>query len=240
MIVLAVVAVLATSAFAYRTVERVRVGSAEFDRALLYANVISETIPAPATLSDAYLLNIALLNAMSPPEVDAIVTRLQQAEDAYRASITRWTTELRASSSPDAPGILSTLDEIAVPAERFWSLVNNDIVAAARGGDPGTALPTVFGSLREAFQQHHDLGDRLYAELQAAQTAQEDQTTRNIEHERNVAIVFVSALVLALVITGLLLHLRLKRARLQVVHDEPVSDGMPIEPVRAHASAGII
>jgi hypothetical protein len=209
-VALGVLAVLATSAFAYRTVERVRIGSEEFDRAVLFNSVLVDTTPAPATLSDAYLLNIGLLDA-TPEQIEETVGLLDMAETAYNASIANWTRELQEEGGADANTALALLDELTEPANEFWRLSSEVVVPAAERGDTGAALEAVFGPLRESFTQHHDVGDRILTELVAAQERQEARTTDYIEQQRNIAIVVVSCVCLALVIAGLWLRIRVKR-----------------------------
>jgi hypothetical protein len=222
-IALGVIAVLATAGFAYRTVERVRIGSEEFDRALLYNNVLLDTTPAPGTLSDAYLLNIGLLDA-TPAEIEETVKLLGLSEDAYNASIANWTRELQEEGGADANAALALLDELTEPANEFWRLSNEVVVPAAQSGDVGLALETVFGPLRESFTQHHEVGDRILTELVAASERQEARTTDYIEHQRNVAIVVVACVCLALVLAGVWLRIRIKRAPVQTSVPQEVND----------------
>ena len=210
-IALGVIAVLATAGFAYRTVERVRIGSDEFDRAVLFNSVLVDTTPAPATLSDAFLLNIGLLDATAE-QIDETAELLGMAETAYNASIANWTRELQEEGGADANTALALLDELTEPANEFWRLSNEVVVPAAERGDSAVVLETVFGPLRETFTQHHDVGDRILTELVAAQQRQEVRTEDFIVEQRNVAIVVVACVCIALVIVGLWLRIRVNRS----------------------------
>ncbi len=194
LVALPLIAVLLTGAIAYRTVERVRIGSPEFDRVLLYSNVIGDTVPAPATLSDSYLLTIGLATSSDPTATAAQIALLGKAKNAYDQSINKWSGEVVKAKGADAATIKSTLDALAEPAGRFWSLAESQLVPAVKSGDGGAALALVLGPLHDAFQAHHDLGDRIATQLLAAQANQEAATRRAIEHERNADMAYAAGL----------------------------------------------
>jgi hypothetical protein len=213
LVVVPVVGILATAAVGYRTVERVRIGSPEFDRVLLYSKVIGDTVPAPATLSDPYLLTIGLALAPDPATNADQIALLTKAEDGYRASIKTWTDQLAPVSGTDADTVRATMAQLVEPADRFWSLVDKTLVPAVRAGDGATATATVLGPIREAFQAHHDLGDTLSAQLVTAQSNQEAATRRMIEHQRDLAVAMVAAVTVVLLFAAVLLVRRPRSGR---------------------------
>jgi hypothetical protein len=224
---LGVIAVLATSALAYRTVERVRIGSSEMDRALLYNFAMLDTTPAPGTLGNAYLLNISLLDT-SPEDLEATVAQLHGSEDAYRSTIAAWEQEFSDHGGADAEAAGALLRELSGPADEFWRLSNDVVVPAVEQGDLATALDTVFGPMQTAFSEHHALGDRIFTEFSEAQTRQENRTTDYIERQRDIAIVFVLCLCVALIIAGVLLRMRAVRHMSARVDNAPT----PVVPER--------
>lgn len=207
---LGVIAVLATAAVSYVIIERVRIGSEEFDRALLFNNVVLDTTAPPGTLSDAYLLNISLLDA-PPEQVEQTVQMLNAAEDAYVTSLSKWTQELSEAGGADAAHAQALLQKLSAPGDDFWQLTNQTIIPAIEQGDTATVLETVFGPMQAAFNEHNEVSQQILTDVVAAQLRQEDRTTSFIEHQRTIAIVFVACLSVALLIAGVLLRIRAVR-----------------------------
>jgi hypothetical protein len=198
LVALPIIAVLLTAAVAFVTVERVRIGSPEFDRVLLYQGVIGDTVPAPATLSDPYLLAISMATNPDPDALDGQLALLAKAENGYRASIDKWTGEVAPVKGADAETVRATMAELAVPAQAFWTTVDAQFIPAVRSGDAATALTVVLGPLGDAVKTHHDIGDRLFGRLMTAQSNQEASTRSMIEGTRTVALTIVAVLVLLL------------------------------------------
>ena len=199
-VLLPLIGVLATAGIAYRTVERVRIGSPEFDRVLMYGKVIDDTVPAPASLSDPYLVTIGIATGADASAVATQIELLGQAKQGYDQAVAKWPTALSGASGIDADKVRATLAQMTEAAQRFWTLAQTDLVQAVNRGDGGAALALVLGPLREAFQAHHDLGDRITGELLTAQKNQEAATRRMIEHERTVDVLAVTVLAMTLVI----------------------------------------
>lgn len=180
-----------TATFAYRSIERVRIGSDEFDRALLYSGVIGDTVPAPATLSDGYLLTIAIVTETDATKRDQRIADLGKAHDAYSASIEKWTAKVAPVRGADADVVRSTLLEMERPTKEFWTLAQQQLLPLVRNGNAGDALALVLGPISQAYDDQRAIDDHLAVVLFNAQANQEARTRAALEHQRSILVVAV-------------------------------------------------
>ncbi|MBI5435161.1 MAG: HAMP domain-containing protein [Planctomycetes bacterium] len=150
---IAAVGFLALSGLFFRTVETVKVNGPMYGEIVLGKDLVADILPPPEYLLEANLAAHELVSAVvhnAPQlELDEQIERLARLATEFETRHVYWEENL-----PEGALRTAMLEESYVPAQEFLSIVERELVPAAREGDTQKVDDLLEGSLSQAYAAH--------------------------------------------------------------------------------------
>jgi methyl-accepting chemotaxis protein len=174
MIVLFVAAFAGFAAFAYSTIDRVKVNGPCYDSILEGKLAIADVLPPPECIIEAYLVCLQMLEETDPARLKALAERarfLKEGKDQYDDRHAFWERTL-------PPGDLKAamVQDAHREAMKFFELRDREYIPAILKGDADRGRSLLAGPLREAYEAHRKHADRVVGLAQARNRADEADT----------------------------------------------------------------
>jgi methyl-accepting chemotaxis protein len=156
---------IGVAGFGYHAINQIRIGSETYDAIIRDKDLIADILPPPAYIVEANLEVALTLN--DPVSLDARRDRLKQLHKEYNERIAFW----RGSDLPETLKA-QVADDVAPPAEAFWTAVEQRLLPALQNGDTATAN-AAFAETQTAYNLHRGAVDKLVTDATALHAADE-------------------------------------------------------------------
>ncbi len=167
-----------------------KIGGALCDKVMLGKDLVSDILPPPEYIIEAYLETSLL--AKEPQSISEHRKRLTELKKEYDSRHEYW-----AAQDIDAQAKSQLLQKAHEPAQRFWQLLETSFYPAVEKKDLG-AIEAAFQKLTSAYSQHRAAIDETVLLANRSNdgiVAESTQFARNV----NFVLIFLSCVVLALV-----------------------------------------
>lgn len=141
---------------AYRTLNIVKVNGPHYQRVVQNKDLLADVLPPPAYIVEAYLTTRLMLDAQSKEELTDLVKHYQQLKKDFADRQAYWHENL-------ADGELkSEINEISrVPAEKFFKVVDDELIPALQKDDKANAHAIVLNKLPQLYAEHRIAVDQI-------------------------------------------------------------------------------
>jgi methyl-accepting chemotaxis protein len=148
-------------------------------------DLIADILPPPAYILESYLVALQLAGENSPEKIKDLKETLARLKSEYLQRHDFWNTEL-----PDNTTKRLFLQDSQKPAVDFYEIIEQKLFPAVDKGDREEEYKIVYGSLREKYEAHRKVIDRVV----------QDTTSENqrIEAKAEESITMRTAIMLAL------------------------------------------
>jgi methyl-accepting chemotaxis protein len=119
-------------------------------------DLVADILPPPAYILESYLVALQLAGENSPDKIKSLKETMARLETEYLQRHDFWKTEL-----PDSATKRLFLQDSRKPALDFYEIINQDLLPAAAQGDTEKKYQIVYGTLREKYEEHRKVIDRV-------------------------------------------------------------------------------
>ncbi|MGJ0509778.1 MAG: methyl-accepting chemotaxis protein [Methylocystis sp.] len=161
---------LASALASVIALERLKIGSAAYDRIITGKDLVADILPPPAYVIEAYLE--AHLALREPSAAATHLDRINQLRSDYQARREFW-----AKSEILPEDLKEVVARSDAEVQRFWSAVDSQLAPAARSGD-AEALSRAMSALAVEYQAHRAIVDELVVKANAFSAAAETSAAR--------------------------------------------------------------
>ena len=170
---------------AFNTLNVLRVNGPIYKDIVRGKDLIADILPPPAYILESYLVALQLTGENSPEKIKDLKETLARLKSEYLQRHDFWNTEL-----PDNTTKRLFLQDSQKPALDFYEIIEQKLFPAVDKGDREEEYKIVYGSLREKYEAHRKVIDRVV----------QDTTSENqrIEAKAEESITMRTAIMLAL------------------------------------------
>jgi len=158
---------LGYGAWAYWTLQTVKVGGPLYEQIETSQNLVSDVLPPPAYIIESYLTCLQIANAPDGQRQGQLVERLRTLEVEYRQRHQHW---LQAQLEPRLAEML--LRQAHEPATRFYAMVSSHFLPAVTRRDR-PAVERALADMGRLYEQHRAAIDQVV--VLAKQNAQNNE-----------------------------------------------------------------
>ncbi len=178
--------------------ERLRIGSAAYDRIITGKDLVADILPPPAYVIESFLE--AHIAARDPASAGSHLERLTQLRSEYQARREFWD---KSEILPLELKDLVTRSDVEV--QKFWNVIDTQLGPAARSGDP-SAMSRAMKELASDYQAHRAVVDEMVVKANAFSATSE--TTASSEAVIFRIVMFGSAAIVFAIVWGAIRYLR--------------------------------
>ncbi len=131
-------------------------------------DLIADILPPPEYILESYLVCHELASAGDAQAATPLIERLKQLQADFNTRRDYWSQAL-----PDGTMKRTLMDDVSRPAEDFFSMVQSDLIPAARRGDWKAANDVMDGRLTGLYEKHRQAVDRLVTQANDFNTGNE-------------------------------------------------------------------
>jgi len=179
-------------AFAYGTLETVKVNGPYYARVIQGKDLIADVLPPPAYLIESYAVTLQMLDASDAAALDSLAKRNEELRHAYAERHGHWERTLVDSPLKDA-----MVERAYRPGLAFFEVYDRELLPKLRAGDLAGARQVARGALAEKFQQHRQAVDEV-VKLGTIEAQRVEADTASVTSSRSGIMVALGAVVLAL------------------------------------------
>jgi methyl-accepting chemotaxis protein len=183
---------IAYAGWSYSTLQLAKVHGPYYQRIVQGKDLVADILPPPAYLIESYMEVLRLTGDVqanaSAAQISARIDRIQDLEKEYGDRHSFWSGAL-----PDGTMKSLMLKDSYEPAVEFFRVCRNDLYPTCRAGDVAKVTELSRGPLREHYEQHRSVIDRV-VELAVAENAKEEQEVTETVATRNawsIGLIFV-------------------------------------------------
>jgi methyl-accepting chemotaxis protein len=179
------------AAYAYVTLETVRVNGPYYQDIVVSKDLIADVVPPPANLVEPFLLVYLMAEELDAPTRKALIERYEQSRRVAQERYAHW----RKTLPDDALKTMLVTDAQAA-ADAFFDLVDRQFLPALKKSDLATVGEMIQGPLKTKYTEHRTAIDRVMR--MAAERSR--ATEAEVEHvvRRRVAMLGLVGLVFVL------------------------------------------
>lgn len=162
-------------AITFSTLSTIKVDGPHYNKIVADKNLMADILPPPAFIIESSLVARRVRDATTPEEIEFLASEFARLKSEYNASIENWT-----GSLTDEALRSELLQNSQSAARKFYQIVDNDLLPAARNQDTETVERLVTGDLAEHFENHFAAINNVVArnkEVEAADQALATATT---------------------------------------------------------------
>jgi methyl-accepting chemotaxis protein len=180
---------------AYRTVESVRVNGLLYMEIVRAKDLVADILPPPEYLVESFLVALRMTVEKNPAELERLISRSASLQKEYENRHGYWEKELK------DPVLRKTLlEDSYIPAEKYFLILNENLIPALRSGKNDLARKLADGELRQNYECHRIEIDRVVVLANDWSLRLESQA-RNAVKKGIQMMLLVIVLVLAAVLT---------------------------------------
>jgi len=183
---------LVFGAWTWHTINQTKVGGPNYNRIVLYKDLVADILPPPNYIIEAYLTVLQIADPDRVDELAPLIGKLQQLRQDYDGRHRFW------SGQPLPAGIKTRfLNDAHVPAMKFFEIADKEFVPAVKTGD-ATAVRTSMNKLAANYVEHRKAIDDVVSLSTREQTDVETSTATATRSDLSVLLlVFVLSAALA-------------------------------------------
>ena len=183
---------LVFGAWTWHTINQTKVGGPNYNRIVLYKDLVADILPPPHYIIEAYLTVLQIADPDRVDELAPLIGKLQQLRQDYDGRHRFW------SGQPLPAGIKTRfLNDAHVPAMKFFEIADKEFVPAVKTGD-ATAVRTSMNKLAANYIEHRKAIDDVVSLSTREQTDVETSTATATRSDLSVLLlVFVLSAALA-------------------------------------------
>jgi methyl-accepting chemotaxis protein WspA len=152
----------------YWTLTTVQIGGLSYRRIIASKDLVADVLPPPEYIIESYLLTREALDEHEPAALRALIERGKKLREEFETRHAYWQEHLEGEAMRR-----EMLKHAYVPAMRFYELRDRELEPALLAGRQEAAAALVRGPLREQYEQHRKVIDRIVAAALADQTRHE-------------------------------------------------------------------
>lgn len=198
LIILPIVFALGLAVFWFygsKTLEETRVLGPHYDRVVLSKDLIADVLPPPAFLVEAYLTAMQAAGSTEPRKRRELLSHYELLKKEFEARIKFWSENLQ-----DGPMKAGLVGPVRSEGERFFAVVDNELLPAIEANDP-SRLSAAVQALDKPFADHKAAVQSVVSGAQTYAKSTEAEVDRLVADRRT------NQMVLATAILALLLGL---------------------------------
>jgi methyl-accepting chemotaxis protein WspA len=164
----------------YWTLTTVQIGGEAYARIIASKDLVADVLPPPEYIIESYLLTREALDESDPAALRALFERGKKLREEYETRHAYWTENLVGEAMRR-----EMLKHAYEPAMRFYELRDRELEPALLAGRHEAAAALVRGPLREQYDQHRKVIDRIVESALAEQQQHERdamQVVREAKH----------------------------------------------------------
>ncbi|CAJ0871892.1 hypothetical protein AMST5_02365 [freshwater sediment metagenome] len=178
--------------------ERLRIGSAAYDRIITGKDLVADILPPPAYVIESFLE--AHIIARDPSSAASHLERLTQLRSEYQARREFW--DKSEILPPELKDVVTRSD---AEVQKFWNAIDMQLAPAAQSGDPA-AISRAMKELGSDYQAHRAVIDELVIKANAFSATAETAASNEAVIFRFV--MFGSAAIVFAMVWGAIRYLR--------------------------------
>lgn len=162
-------------AITFSTLSTIKVDGPHYNKIVADKNLMADILPPPAFIIESSLVARKVRDAKTSEEIDFLASEFERLQGEYNASIENWT-----GSLTDETLRTELLKNSQAAARRFYQIVDNQLLPAARNQDKETVERLVTGELAQLFDNHFAAINNVVArnkDVEAADQALATATT---------------------------------------------------------------
>jgi methyl-accepting chemotaxis protein WspA len=167
-------------ALSYWTLGTVRIGSEAYGRIIQSKDLVADILPPPEYIIESYLLTLQALDETDPAALRELASRGDKLRAEYEKRHDYWSETLGQGQIRR-----DMIQHSYEPAIRFYELRDREIMPALLRGERERAEALARGPLREQYEAHRRVIDRIVAAALADQTAQEQSSATLVRQATN-------------------------------------------------------
>jgi methyl-accepting chemotaxis protein len=159
LLVLVLTGFLAFSAVAFFTLDKLKIGGAEYDRIIRGKDLVADILPPPEYVIESYLVALQIENALeekdSPAVIHPLIARLAALEKDYNERHAYWNKE---PLDGEMKGVF--LGDSFKHAQDFYVLARSTFIPAVKANDL-TRADIALGQMKKAYELHRVAIDKV-------------------------------------------------------------------------------
>ena len=178
-------------AWTWHTIEQAKVGGANYNRIVLYKDLVADILPPPNYIIESYLTVLQLSDLERAADRESLIGKLGQLRKEYDARHRFWLEQ-------QLPEGIKTrfLGDAHNPSSRFFAIVEKEFIPAIRASDPVAARASL-RQLEAQYVEHRQAIDDVVSLSTREQGAVESDTAESLRAD-------AWALLLVFILSGLL------------------------------------
>ncbi len=182
LIVLAVVAQLINTGWAWWTLELAKVHGPYYKQVVMGKDVVADILPPPEYIVESYLTALQLVDDTERGDREELaqhIDKLKQLEKEYQDRQNYWQEELHHEEMRPL-----MLEKSREPAQRFYEIVRSGLIPACLAGDVVAAKAVVRGEVKSHYLAHRTVIDSL-VQIAVKYAADSESQISTIVADRN-------------------------------------------------------
>ncbi|HRF57326.1 MAG TPA: methyl-accepting chemotaxis protein [Campylobacterales bacterium] len=210
--IIVVLAMMATLAVSFFTIEQIKIKSPTYDAIILSKDLIADILPPPEYIIETKLVTHLMMEA-SAQEIPALKEKLISLQKEYADRQAYWS---KSALEPKARElILKTSKE---PAEKFFKVMNEEFLAAIDAKDKQKASEISIQKLKPLYEEHRKAVDELV--ILANKQAENDEKVATLALKKGAIFVTIIGVAgLGVAITLLLLLSKSIAGKLKLIEN---------------------
>lgn len=183
---------LVFGAWAWHTIEQSKVGGANYDRIVLYKDLVADILPPPNYIVESYLTVLQLSDPDRRSERDGLISTFGKLHKEYETRHQFWLAQ-------QLPEDIKTrfLSDAHAPAQRFYKIAEEEFIPAVNS-DNSLAVHSALKNIEAQYSEHRKAIDDVVAMSTREQEIVETVTAASLKRGLGVLLlVFVLSAVLA-------------------------------------------
>jgi hypothetical protein len=172
---LVLVLVVVFEVYAFVKLDQLKVNGPVYKEVVQGKDIIADILPPPKYIIESYLTAFELLSATTADEKSVLVSRMEKLESDFDVRQQYWLGDLK---SGDIKTMLTQGSHD--PAKQFFDIARNEYIPLILKGDVARAESLLLGSMREAYNAHRQVVDRLVIATNERNAATELAAQENI------------------------------------------------------------
>jgi PAS domain S-box-containing protein len=156
------------------TLQETEVNGPYYQQIIRGKDVIADVLPPPEYIIESYLLVLQMVESDDPRQLELFTHKLRQLENQYVERHVFWLKDL-----PDGELRQALLVDSFGPAQKFFAAVHQELMPTLYNGDRASAEKLAKGVLRDHYEQHRKVIDRI-VELATQQVVRDELATRQL------------------------------------------------------------
>jgi methyl-accepting chemotaxis protein WspA len=203
------VGLLAFTAVAWRTLERVKVNGPLYHDIVQAKDVIADVLPPPKYIIESYLIVLQMVEEQDKGRVLAYIERGKKLRGEYEERQAFWVDDLDAGRLKDF-----MVAQSYRPAMEFYEVRDRELVPAILSGDRLRARELAYGKLQERYDEHRRAVDEI-VRLATLRNQALEKDAAELTATSTTTLIGLAGVIVALVLWTAWLIVRSLVARLQ-------------------------